>query len=245
MIVTSYGCRVVVRSGVLAVVWAAVLSGCSDLGGPLRAAAPADARCDIRPASIDFGNIAVGQSGEQSFRVANVGSVSLNATLALSCAGFTFVSGGGAHAIAPGESLTVTVRYTPTTGGPSSCTILTGLPCSGIVASASGFVPATVSFATDIQVIFTTSCVGCHGSPQPSGGADLTAGSSYASLVDAVSNGYAPAVRVIPGDTTHSVLYHKVFGTGQYGPAMPLGGTISQSDRIKIRTWITEGARDN
>jgi hypothetical protein len=243
MIVHRHGCRVAVPSSILAC--AAALSACSDLGDPLRAAAPADARCDIRPASIDFGNVAVGQSGEQPFRIVNVGSVSLNANLTLSCTDFTFVSGGGTHAIAPGETLAVTVRYTAATSGPSSCTIFTGLPCSEITASANGFVPSTVSFATDIQPIFTTSCVGCHGPPQPTGDTDLTAGASYGSLVNVVSSGYAPAVRVIPGDTTHSVLYHKVFGTGQYGPAMPLGGTISQSDRTKIRTWIIEGARNN
>jgi len=106
-------------------------------------------------------------------------------------------------------------------------------------------VPATVSFTTDIQPIFTTTCMVCHAPPQLSGNMDLSPGAGYGSLANVVSSGYPPAVRVVPGDPTLSVLYHKVFGTGQYGSAMPLGGTISQSDLTKIQTWIAEGARNN
>ena len=105
--------------------------------------------------------------------------------------------------------------------------------------------PATVSFTTDIQPIFTTTCMVCHAPPQLSGNMDLSPGAGYGSLANVVSSGYPPAVRVVPGDPTLSVLYHKVFGTGQYGSAMPLGGTISQSDLTKIQTWIAEGARNN
>jgi hypothetical protein len=232
-------------SRILAFVCAAALSGCSDLGDPLRVAAPADPHCDIQPAAIDFGDVAVGQASERTFQIVNVGDVLLSAELALSCTDFTFVTGGGAHAIAPGEALAVTVRYTAAAAGPSSCTILTGLPCSQIVASANGFVPATVSFATDIQPIFATTCVGCHASPAPSGNLDLGPTVGYGNLVNVVSSGYAPAVRVVPGDPALSVLYHKVFGTGQYGAAMPFGGTISPADRTRIQTWIAEGARNN
>ena len=237
--------RVAECPGILAFALAAALSGCSDLGDPLRATVPPEAKCEIRPTSIDFGNVAVAQASEQTVLITNVGDVSLTANVSLSCTDFTFVAGGGVHALAPGEALAVTVRYTATASRPSSCTILTDLPCSQIVASANGFVPATVSFTTDIQPIFTTTCMVCHAPPQLSGNMDLSPGAGYGSLVNVVSSGYPPAVRVVPGDPTLSVLYHKVFGTGQYGSAMPLGGTISQSDLTKIQTWIAEGARNN
>jgi len=105
--------------------------------------------------------------------------------------------------------------------------------------------PATVSFAADIQSIFTARCVVCHGPPAPNAGMNLSAGVSYANLVGVVSTGYAPARRIVPGDTTASVLFNKVFGTGRYGATMPLGGSLSQAERHLIRTWIVEGAQNN
>jgi hypothetical protein len=74
---------------------------------------------------------------------------------------------------------------------------------------------------------------------------NLSAATSFANLVNVVSTGYAPALRVAPGDTTASVLFHKVFGTGVYGATMPQGGSLPQSERALIRAWIVEGAPDN
>ncbi len=103
----------------------------------------------------------------------------------------------------------------------------------------------TVSFAADIQPILTSNCIGCHGSVAPTANLDLSAGASRANLVNVVSSGYAPALRVAPADTSASVLFHKVFGTGSYGAQMPFGGSLPQVERERIRAWILEGARDN
>ena len=94
-----------------------------------------------------------------------------------------------------------------------------------------------VDFDTEIQPIFTNSCVGCHGS---SGGLSLVAGSSFNNLVDATSQGYSPAVRVVPGDPGASVLYNKVAGTGVYGQRMPQGGQLTAEQIALISSWITE-----
>ena len=235
------------RWAALGVGWGvALLVGCSDLGDPLGPNPPAEQPCAIEPASLDFGSVAVGQSGEETFRIRNLGASALSANLTLACADYAFISGGGPQTIGPGDTLAVTVRYTPAAAGPSSCTLATGLTCGQVSLAANGFVPATVSFAADVQPIFTDRCLGCHSGPVPTAGLDLGSGASHADLVGVVSAGYAPALRVAPGDTAASVLYHKVFGTGGYGARMPFGGPALPAVELdRIRTWIREGARDN
>ena len=94
-----------------------------------------------------------------------------------------------------------------------------------------------VDFDTEIQPIFTSTCVGCHGT---SGGLSLVAGQAYGNLVDVVSQGYSPAQRVTPGDPSASVLYNKVAGTGVNGQRMPVGGTLTTAQIQLISDWITE-----
>lgn len=91
----------------------------------------------------------------------------------------------------------------------------------------------TVDYETQIQPIFG-SCTGCHGN---NGGLSLAAGQSYNNLVDVVSQGYAPALRVASGDPAASVLYNKVAGTGVHGATM---GSLSADQIALISTWITE-----
>ena len=108
--------------------------------------------------------------------------------------------------------------------------------------------PQKVSFGTDIQPIFNTSCarVGCHVQPAPTGGLDLGAGVSYAGLVGITSQNYAPAVRIVAGDPTLSVLYGKVSNTGQFNGLMPpIGAALTAQQIDLIRAWILEGAADN
>ncbi len=96
----------------------------------------------------------------------------------------------------------------------------------------------TVDFETDIQPIFNTSCVGCHGT---SGGLSLVAGASFDNLVDVEANGYPGVSRVASGDPANSVLYNKVAGNGTSGQQMPVDGTPLTPDQIAlISTWITE-----
>lgn len=99
-----------------------------------------------------------------------------------------------------------------------------------------------VSFENDIQPIFNSNCTGCHGSL---GNLDLGAGVSHNNLVNVISSGYAPVLRVSSGDTANSVLWHKVSGTGEYGDQMPQNGQLSQEDIDLIKNWIKEGAVNN
>ena len=108
--------------------------------------------------------------------------------------------------------------------------------------SLTGEAQAPVSFANNIQPIFNAACVNCHGG---NGGLFLNQGSAYNNLVNVISQGYSPTRRVKPGDPNHSVLYGKVFNTGQYGQQMPPGGGLSSSAKNLIKKWIEQGARNN
>lgn len=98
--------------------------------------------------------------------------------------------------------------------------------------------------------IFTPKCVnaGCH----PGGGApmSLANGQSYNTLVGpggtgVTSSGYAPLLRVSPGNAANSVLYLKVSGT-TLGTIMPVGRPpLSAAEVTAIQTWINNGAQNN
>ncbi len=98
-----------------------------------------------------------------------------------------------------------------------------------------------VSFSNDIQPIFNQNCTSCHPN---SGNLDLRAGQSYNNLVNVQAGGY-PALRVKPGDPEHSVLYKKIDGSGAYGSNMPLGGSLTSTQKNLIKTWIEQGALNN
>lgn len=103
--------------------------------------------------------------------------------------------------------------------------------------------PDEVSFANDIQPIFTTRCSisGCHVSPSPAAGLVLTAGSSYANLVNVPTQIFTPGVRITPNDTDASVLYLLVSSGTMPATGSPL--TTAQIDAI--REWIESGAPNN
>ena len=95
---------------------------------------------------------------------------------------------------------------------------------------------ATVDFETQIQPIFTSNCVRCHGG---AAGLSLEKGVSYNNLVGVVSHNYSPAVRVKPGDLANSVLFNKVNDTGVYGGVMPKDtGKMSEAYIDLIASWI-------
>ena len=100
-----------------------------------------------------------------------------------------------------------------------------------------------ISFANNIQPIFTAKCVGCHvaGGSAPM---SLVAGASIASLVNRPGT-VAAGTRVIPGDSTNSVLYKKISGTTA-GPQMPTNNTqLGANDQNLIKVWIDMGAANN
>jgi hypothetical protein len=104
----------------------------------------------------------------------------------------------------------------------------------------------TVGFLADIQPIFDANCTGCHAGAGASGGLDLSAGNSYASLVGVASTEKPALVRVAAGHPQDSYLVMKVEGApGIGGVRMPFGGALLPAEIDRIRTWITQGAVDN
>jgi len=98
----------------------------------------------------------------------------------------------------------------------------------------------TVSFTHDLQLIFNSRCIDCHGA----GGMAHLNLTSYANLMAGDSDN-GPVVR--PNLPEQSLLYEKVAQpTPSIGERMPLGrAALSQSEINDIGTWIQEGAQDN
>jgi CHRD domain len=110
-------------------------------------------------------------------------------------------------------------------------------------------VAAEVSFAREIQPIFTANC-SCHSGRFASAGMNLAAGQAIANIVNVPSGEARGVDRIEPGDPQKSYLLHKLLGTqrtvGGSGSRMPLGGKPLSDDQInKIRQWITQGAKNN
>ena len=118
-------------------------------------------------------------------------------------------------------------------------TVINGLLAAVTILAVASAVRA-VDYETQIQPIWTNNC-SCHSGPFPSGNMNLSAGVSYGNIVDVVSSGYAPALRVKSGDTLGSVLWNKINGTGVYGQLMPFGGPkLPQATLNLISTWISQ-----
>lgn len=108
-------------------------------------------------------------------------------------------------------------------------------------------VPDTLSFQDTILPILVGNCAfsGCHPS---AGGLDLGVNNAYADMVDVLSLGYGPYLRVKPFSPDSSVLYQKIIGNTDFGTQMPIGpGAVPLSDEETglIYDWIAQGALDN
>ena len=106
---------------------------------------------------------------------------------------------------------------------------------------------ATLSFIQDN--VFTPSCAisGCHGSPNPAQGMNLTAGLAFSNIVGIQSGQQPPLLRVNPGNPDDSYLIRKLEGGPSItGVRMPkIGCCLSQETIDNIRQWITDGALDD
>jgi hypothetical protein len=85
---------------------------------------------------------------------------------------------------------------------------------------------ATVLFQTEIQPIFTSKCIMCHGGSR---NPDLRDGKSYASLT---TGGYVQ----LPAET--SKLYLKITSSSHESRTLPI-------EKDKILFWIRQGAKNN
>ncbi|MEK6643945.1 MAG: hypothetical protein AABZ08_08550 [Planctomycetota bacterium] len=115
-----------------------------------------------------------------------------------------------------------------------------GMPSDGVI-----------SFANQIQPIFSANCAICH---KPGGFADdqgitlyLTAGNAHGLLVNMPSDQDSTLTRVVPGNSAQSLLYLKISSDNPpVGIRMPfLRSPLSQSDINLIRDWIDQGALNN
>ena len=109
----------------------------------------------------------------------------------------------------------------------------------------------TVSFANDIQPIFTQQCISCH---VIGGFADqqgiplrLTDGNAFDQLVNQPSVQDSSLILATPGDSANSLLFLKVSSDmPPVGARMPLiGEPLPSADLALIRDWIDQGAMNN
>ncbi len=129
--------------------------------------------------------------------------------------------------------------------------VLTGVACAGDgtgLELVSGVDQVTLS--GDVQPIFTSTCAlsGCHGGTNPQLGMNLSAGQTFANVVNVQAIELSTMNRVTPGQPDNSYLVHKVQGThldvGGSGFQMPLGRSpLTQMQIDLIRAWIDAGAR--
>lgn len=188
--------------------------------------------CVASVSAVDFGSITERTSQSGSFKLYSRGSLPVDVDVASSCATFSVQGGGGAHTIAPGDSLLVSLQFTPGSGGNYSCNITTGAGNPVVTLSGIALAP---SFAADIRPILQgQGCVNCHGWTRAN------------QLVNIPSVSYFPAVLIAPGDLAGSVLYQKTANTRKFGGPMPQGTTgLSAALLLKIKNWILDGAPDN
>ena len=121
---------------------------------------------------------------------------------------------------------------------------VTGCSDNGIEPTVPSGGGTTVSFAADLQPIFTAHCVGCHG-VGGNGGLNLSMDVAWANLLGVETSGYAPQQRVVVGNPDQSVLYLKLSGAPGVGDRIPQGGMLLDDDLEKFRVWIAQGALNN
>ncbi len=95
---------------------------------------------------------------------------------------------------------------------------------------------AQIVYGDDIQPIFDSHCVACHG-----GQSGVTLG-SYSAVMSSVGEQYNQNV-VVPGEPDDSPIVEKIEPNPSIGERMPQGGPYLDDEQINlIRQWIEEGA---
>ncbi|MGH9604735.1 MAG: ankyrin repeat domain-containing protein, partial [Terracidiphilus sp.] len=92
---------------------------------------------------------------------------------------------------------------------------------------------AKIDFGRDVQPILRAKCYGCHGPSQQMGGFRLDRRN------DALRGGTIAVIA--PGNSAGSRLYRRLIGN-EYGPKMPLTGSLTPAQIEIIKEWIDQGA---
>lgn len=200
------------------------------------------AHITVAPGSVDFGVVLTGNSAPGAFQITSDGTAPAIVDVTANNSAVTVTSGGGPLTLNPGAMLSVQLQFSPAVGGAFADTVSTGPALPGVPLKAT---VTTVSFSRDVNPIFSDICVGCHGWWNQS-----TDATSYASLVNVPSPGYPGHIIVVPFQPANSVLYVKITTSptknGPFGLGMPSGGPpLPAANITTIRTWISEGARNN
>jgi hypothetical protein len=90
--------------------------------------------CTVNPTALDFGAVEIGSYADRTFSITNTGAGTLSGSVVESCDHYSLVSGGGSYNLTAGQSVTVTVRFSPTTAGTHLCNVDTGAGCTTDVA---------------------------------------------------------------------------------------------------------------
>jgi hypothetical protein len=96
--------------------------------------------------------------------------------------------------------------------------------------------------------VFTPRCSMCHtgGGASLPAALNLTAGNSFANLVNVGALQSPGAARVAAGDPANSYLIRKLEGANIAGSRMPLGGPFLDAATLaRVRSWIASGAPNN
>src|SRR2546422_798179 len=93
--------------------------------------------------------------------------------------------------------------------------------------------PVKIDFRHDVQPLFKTHCIGCHGPTQQMNGFRLDR------RRDAMKGGTLAMIG--PGNSAGSRIYQRLVGN-QYGMQMPPTGPLSPEQINIIKGWIDQGA---
>ena len=187
------------------------------------------------------------------------GTVTLSATAqsSVNIAKVEFFANGASIGVATTSPYTVPWNTTTVADGTvtlkATATDVDGNPGTSPAVSVTVANTTTAATLSQLQtLVFTPKCSGCHdGSNAPSGALpgsqNLTAGNSFANLVNVASHEKPALLRVKPGDPANSYLIQKLEGAASIsGSRMPLGGPfLDQATMDMIKSWIASGAPNN
>jgi hypothetical protein len=94
---------------------------------------------------------------------------------------------------------------------------------------------AQIDYQSQVQLIFNTNCVGCHGG---SSGVTL---STYAKTMASIGLQYGTAI-IVPGNKDASPIWDKINPNPSIGVVMPYNNLMDEEKRNIIGQWIDEGA---